>query len=87
MEWKCFLILMLFSAGVWSEKCPKQCDCDMDNGLNRAVCVDQNIINIEVGVPKAVQVYSLSHNAISELDNFCFKVGVCILLYFIVVSN
>ncbi|KAJ8736178.1 hypothetical protein PYW08_006834 [Mythimna loreyi] len=73
MKWKCFLMLVLFSVGVWSEKCPKQCDCDMDNGLNRAVCVDQNIINIEVGVPKAVQVYSLSHNVISELDNFCFK--------------
>lgn len=81
MECNFFLLLVLFSAGVWSEKCPKQCDCDMDNGLNRAVCVDQNIINIEVGVPKAVQVYSLSHNVISELDNFCFKVNTSLLLY------
>ena len=86
MEWKCFLMLVLFSAGVWSEMCPKQCDCDMDNGLNRAVCTDQNIINIEVGVPKAVQVYSLSHNAISELDNFCFKVIYLILCFCIVFS-
>lgn len=54
--------------------CPKQCDCDMDNGLNRATCVDQNIVSVGVGVPHEVQVYSLSHNVISELDNFCFKV-------------
>uniref|UniRef100_A0A2A4K268 LRRNT domain-containing protein n=1 Tax=Heliothis virescens TaxID=7102 RepID=A0A2A4K268_HELVI len=73
MELKFILMIVLFSAGVSGEVCPKQCDCDMDNGLNRAVCVDQNIISIEVGVPKEVQVYSLSHNVISELDNFCFK--------------
>ncbi|VVC93324.1 unnamed protein product [Leptidea sinapis] len=53
--------------------CPTQCDCDMDNGLNRASCVNQNIVSVGVGVPAEVQVYSLSHNAISELDNFCFK--------------
>ncbi|CAH2050677.1 unnamed protein product, partial [Iphiclides podalirius] len=53
--------------------CPKQCDCDMENGLNRATCVDQNIVSVGVGVPREVQVYSLSHNVISELDNFCFK--------------
>ncbi|XP_047529676.1 leucine-rich repeat transmembrane neuronal protein 3 [Vanessa atalanta] len=53
--------------------CPKQCDCDMDVGLNRATCVDQNIVSVDVGVPKEVQVYSLSRNVISELENFCFK--------------
>ncbi|XP_047509228.1 leucine-rich repeat transmembrane neuronal protein 2 [Pieris napi] len=53
--------------------CPKQCDCDTENGLNRASCVDQNIVSVAVGVPKQVQVYSLSRNVISELDNFCFK--------------
>lgn len=74
MEFKYLFIIVLFGVCVRGEVCPKQCDCDMDNGLNRAMCVDQNIINIDVGVSKAVQVYSLSHNAISELDNFCFKV-------------
>ncbi|CAH0405253.1 unnamed protein product [Chilo suppressalis] len=53
--------------------CPKECDCDMDNGLNRATCIDQNLISVDVGVPKEVQVYILTHNLISELDNFCFK--------------
>ncbi|CAH0695376.1 unnamed protein product [Spodoptera exigua] len=74
MELKYILVVVLFtSARVGGESCPKQCDCDMDNGLNRAMCVDQNIITIYMGVPKAVQVYSLSHNVISELDNYCFK--------------
>lgn len=72
---KCILLLFVTLCYVNGDLCPKQCDCDMDNGLNRAVCVDQNIISIEVGVPNAVQVYSLSRNAISELDNFCFKVS------------
>lgn len=67
----CFVFIFLNV--VYCDVCPKQCDCDMDEGLNRAKCVDQNIISIDVGVPKAVQVYSLSHNAISELDNYCFK--------------
>lgn len=69
-----YAVPFLFISAVVSELCPKQCDCDLYNGLNRAVCVDQNIININVGVPTAVQVYHLTHNAISELDNFCFKV-------------
>ncbi|XP_026738692.1 leucine-rich repeat transmembrane neuronal protein 4 [Trichoplusia ni] len=73
MEFLYLFMLVLCGMCVRGEVCPKQCDCDMDNGLNRAMCVDQNIINIDVGVSKAVQVYSLSHNAISELDNFCFK--------------
>ncbi|XP_075974876.1 uncharacterized protein LOC142975734 [Anticarsia gemmatalis] len=73
MELKLCLLLVLCSVFVSCDVCPKQCDCDMDDGLNRATCVDQNIISIDVGVPKAVQVYSLSHNVISELDNFCFK--------------
>lgn len=71
----CVLILFIgLLRCVKCDLCPKKCDCDMDNGLNRATCVNQNIINIEVGVPNGVQVYSLSHNVISELDNFCFKV-------------
>lgn len=73
MELKYILVVVLFSAGVGGELCPKECDCDLDNGLNRAMCVDQNIITIDMGVPKEVQVYSLSHNVISGLDNFCFK--------------
>lgn len=68
-----FYFLILFSVYVRCDVCPKQCDCDMDGGLNRAQCVDQSIINIDIGVPKEVEVYSLSHNVISELDNFCFK--------------
>ncbi|KAJ0182385.1 hypothetical protein K1T71_001754 [Dendrolimus kikuchii] len=73
MELKFFMLFVLISERVLGELCPKQCDCDIDNGLNRAMCVDQNIINVDVGVPSAVQVYSLSHNVISELDNYCFK--------------
>ncbi|KAI8438740.1 hypothetical protein MSG28_011150 [Choristoneura fumiferana] len=38
-----------------------------------ASCEGQNIVSVQVGVPDAVQVYSLSRNAISELDNYCFK--------------
>lgn len=75
-----YAVPFLFISAVVSELCPKQCDCDLYNGLNRAVCVDQNIININVGVPTAVQVYHLTHNAISELDNFCFKVCTYLLI-------
>lgn len=92
MELKYILVVVLFSVGVGAELCPKECDCDMDNGLNRAMCVDQNIITIDMGVPKEVQVYSLSHNVISGLDNFCFKVSnvpYCLLfnVYFNVIVN
>ncbi|XP_060804091.1 uncharacterized protein LOC106140132 isoform X2 [Amyelois transitella] len=69
-----YCVLLFVLGCVDAELCPKQCDCDSDNGLNRATCVDQNIISIEMGVPKGVQVYVLSHNAITELDNFCFKI-------------
>ncbi|KAG7310502.1 hypothetical protein JYU34_003289 [Plutella xylostella] len=72
-----FIVVLLFSScfefSFCSDVCPKQCDCDTDKGLNRAVCVDQNIVTVDIGVPKQVQVYSLSHNGITELDNFCFK--------------
>lgn len=64
---------------MYGDVCPKQCDCDMYDGQNRAVCVDQKLVSIDVGVPKQVQVYSLSRNAISELDNFCFKVSYVLL--------
>lgn len=67
-------VILLCVSSVLCDVCPKQCDCDMNDGLNRATCVDQNIIGIDVGVPTPVQVYSLRHNVISELDNFCFKV-------------
>lgn len=67
-------IFILFSfVFVNADLCPKQCDCDMEQGLNRATCTDQNIVSIEVGVPKQVQIYSLSHNVIIELDNYSFK--------------
>lgn len=72
------LILFLCISSSLCVLCPKQCDCDTDNGLNRATCVDQNIVSVDIGVPKEVQVYSLSRNVISELDNFCFKV--CIIV-------
>lgn len=73
-----FIVVLLFSScfefSFCSDVCPKQCDCDTDKGLNRAVCVDQNIVTVDIGVPKQVQVYSLNNNGITELDNFCFKV-------------
>lgn len=59
---------------VKTDLCPKQCDCDKEDGFNRARCTDQNIVSIEVDVPKEVQVYSLSNNVISELENFVFQV-------------
>ncbi|CAK1540187.1 unnamed protein product [Leptosia nina] len=67
-----FLLGIVFDS-TYCVLCPKQCDCDTENGLNRAICVDQNIVSVAVGVPKEVQVYSLSRNVLSELDNFCFK--------------
>lgn len=70
------VFVLFLSARAFAQLCPKQCDCDVDNGLNRATCEGQNIVSIQVGVPDAVQVYSLSRNAISELDNHCFKVRV-----------
>lgn len=82
MALRFFIFIAFCISFVLSEFCPKQCDCDMSNGLNRAICVDQNIIDINVGVSKAVQVYSLKHNVISELDNFCFKVCMSQILSF-----
>lgn len=74
MELKIYLLLLLVGVSENKDLCPKECDCDIDNGLNRATCVNQVIVHIDVGVPTAVQVYSLSNNAIGELDNYCFKV-------------
>lgn len=74
MELKIYLLLIFIAVCGSKDLCPKECDCDIENGLNRATCVNQIIVHVDVGVPKAVQVYSLSHNAISELENFCFKV-------------
>ncbi|XP_059053087.1 vasorin [Achroia grisella] len=74
MELKYSALFILCVVGsACGELCPKKCDCDMDDGLNRATCNNQNIVNVDVGVPKSVQMYSLSHNAITELENFCFK--------------
>ncbi|XP_068626675.1 leucine-rich repeat-containing protein 24 [Battus philenor] len=73
MELRNLILFAYIAASMGDKLCPKQCDCDMENGLNRATCVDQNIVSVAVGVPQEVQVYSLSHNVISELDNFCFK--------------
>ncbi|CAG9796440.1 unnamed protein product [Diatraea saccharalis] len=67
------IVVFCLSYVVGSDFCPKVCDCDMDSGLNRATCIDQNLIGVDVGVPKGVQKYILTHNLISELDNFCFK--------------
>ncbi|XP_063823244.1 insulin-like growth factor-binding protein complex acid labile subunit [Ostrinia nubilalis] len=72
LKYSYVLVLVVLDC-VCGELCPKKCDCDQYYGMNRATCVDQNIISIEVGVPNAVQIYSLSHNMISELENFCFK--------------
>lgn len=69
----CAVFVLWFASIVCGQLCPKQCDCDMEDGLNRATCSNQNIIEVDVGVPRIVQVYCLSHNAITELDNFCFK--------------
>ncbi|CAG9581625.1 unnamed protein product [Danaus chrysippus] len=71
MWWLVFIITCIGTS--FATYCPKQCDCDLSNGMNRAVCVDQNIVSVDIGVPKEVQVYSLTRNVISELDNFCFK--------------
>lgn len=74
MELKNYLLLIFIGVSGSKDLCPKECDCDIENGLNRATCENQLIVNVDVGVPTAVQVYSLSRNAISELDNYCFKV-------------
>ncbi|XP_026319409.1 leucine-rich repeat-containing protein 24 [Hyposmocoma kahamanoa] len=73
MELRIYLVLLIIGVNGSRDLCPKECDCDIENGLNRATCVNQHIVNVDVGVPTAVQVYSLSNNAISELDNYCFK--------------
>lgn len=70
-----FFVIFATSSSCEGTLCPKQCDCDMTDGLNRATCVDQNIVSVDVGVPKEVQIYSLTRNVISELENFCFKVS------------
>ncbi|XP_047985437.1 leucine-rich repeat-containing protein 26 [Leguminivora glycinivorella] len=73
MAWKCVVVSIFLCGYVCGQLCPRQCDCDVSNGLNRATCEGQNIISMEVGVPSGVQVYSLSHNVISGLENYCFK--------------
>ncbi|XP_063616465.1 leucine-rich repeat-containing protein 26 [Cydia splendana] len=73
MAWQYVVVLVFLCGCVCGQLCPRQCDCDVSNGLNRATCEGQNIISMEVGVPSGVQVYSLSHNVISGLENYCFK--------------
>lgn len=70
-----FATICIIISKAMCQVCPKQCDCDMMESLYRAECVDQNIVSVNVGVPKEVEVYSLSRNVISELDNYCFKVS------------
>lgn len=71
---KLLLLLVFFVISVSAQLCPKQCDCDMKNELNSATCTNQNIVTIDIGVPKQVQMYTLSYNALNELDNYVFKV-------------
>lgn len=75
MELRIYFLLLIIGVNGNRDLCPKECDCDIENGLNRATCVNQHIVSVDVGVPTAVQVYSLSNNAISELENYCFKVS------------
>ncbi|XP_077287648.1 uncharacterized protein LOC143912248 [Arctopsyche grandis] len=53
--------------------CPRQCHCDLFEELQRAACTNHNIIDINIGVYKYVQIYNLSHNAISKLEDFSFE--------------
>jgi len=53
--------------------CPRSCICDTFEGLNRADCSQQRLINAHTDVPDMVEILDLSRNDISELDEKSFK--------------
>ncbi|XP_058814366.1 uncharacterized protein LOC131678321 [Topomyia yanbarensis] len=51
------------------EVCPKMCTCDMVEGLKRADCSHENLINTYTDVPTSVEILDLSINKISSVED------------------
>ncbi|XP_030759037.1 leucine-rich repeats and immunoglobulin-like domains protein 3 [Sitophilus oryzae] len=50
-------------------QCPEYCDCDVYQDLNRAVCQNQNLVTLELGIPEGVRWLDISFNQIKELTD------------------
>lgn len=53
--------------------CPKLCTCDIVEGLKRADCSHENLINPYTDVPFGVEILDLSINKISAIEDDDFK--------------
>ncbi|XP_058448302.1 leucine-rich repeat transmembrane neuronal protein 2 [Malaya genurostris] len=52
-----------------TEVCPKMCTCDIIEGLKRADCSQENLINTYTDVPASVEILDLSINKISTVED------------------
>lgn len=75
---KCFVILFLFIStnanSVSRTKCSALCMCDIHDGMRRTSCNHRFIVDVNLIIPNNVQIYDVSYNSISKLDDFCFRV-------------
>uniref|UniRef100_A0A8D8BEJ1 Protein slit n=1 Tax=Culex pipiens TaxID=7175 RepID=A0A8D8BEJ1_CULPI len=59
--------------GAVARVCPKLCTCDIVEGLKRADCSHENLINPYTDVPTGVEILDLSINKISAIEDDDFK--------------
>ncbi|XP_055591958.1 uncharacterized protein LOC129743790 [Uranotaenia lowii] len=83
-------ILLVLSVTSIAEKremqeafCPKMCTCDTIEGLKRADCSHENLINTYTDVPTGVEILDLSINMISTIDDDSFEAYVNLVKLFL----
>lgn len=81
MDPRGFVVLFVFlfwgghsEAEVRKPFCPRSCLCDTFEGLKRADCSQQQLINAQTDVPNMVEILDLSRNDISQVDDHSFEV-------------
>lgn len=83
----CALGLISFADGnpntASGEFCPKMCSCDLVDGLKRADCSNEKLINTYTDVPHGVEILDLSINMISSIENDNFKLYVNVVKLFL----
>ncbi|KAK9506356.1 hypothetical protein O3M35_008309 [Rhynocoris fuscipes] len=52
--------------------CPPYCRCSVTNSLRHVKCKGQNLISVDLDVPRSVQWFEVSYNSISELGDYIF---------------
>uniref|UniRef100_A0A182JFG8 Uncharacterized protein n=1 Tax=Anopheles atroparvus TaxID=41427 RepID=A0A182JFG8_ANOAO len=68
---------------VSGEFCPKMCSCDLVDGLKRADCSNEKLINTYTDVPYGVEILDLSINMISSIEDDNFKLYINVVKLFL----